>query len=39
MEMIVWLGVMALVSIAVTITAPYHIRMIENRPKVDKTSD
>jgi hypothetical protein len=39
MEMIVWLGVMALVALAVTLSAPYHIRLIENRPKVDKAWD
>ena len=39
MEMIVWLGVTALVALAVTFSAPYHIRLIENRPKVDKAWD
>jgi hypothetical protein len=39
MEIIVWLGVMVLVALAVTLSAPYHIRLIENRPKVDKAWD
>jgi hypothetical protein len=39
MELMLWLGVMALVFLAVTIAAPHHIRMIENRPKIDKSWD
>jgi hypothetical protein len=39
MELMLWLGATALVFLAVTIAAPHHIRMIENRPKIDKSWD
>ena len=39
MELIVWLAVTAVVAVAVTLAAPYHIRLIENRPKVEKAWD
>ena len=39
MELIVWLAVMAMAAVAVTLAAPYHIRLIENRPKVDRAWD
>jgi hypothetical protein len=39
MELILWLAVMGLVAAAVALAAPYHIRLIENRPTVDKAWD
>ena len=39
METIAWLVVVAVVAVALRLAAPYHERLIENRPKVEKDWD
>jgi hypothetical protein len=36
MEMFIWLGVFVVVAVLVRIAAPYHQRLIDNRPHVDE---
>ena len=35
MEIILWLGVMVAIFVVVSLAAPYHNRIIDNRPKVE----